>query len=207
MSTHRISHLALAAAVVVTAALALPAQAQSGTVGDAALANQVQAELLRLPTFQHSGTDLAVSAQGGQVMVTGWVAYQSDVEAARRVALRVPGVTGASTQLHAWSSDFDPSPTASVPMTARYATTVGDAGAEDVALAGRVQSALLADPHFDASDTDIKVLARPDGRVEVRGWIPYADDEALVRQIVRSVPGVTSFKTYLRHWSTESDPS
>jgi osmotically-inducible protein OsmY len=92
-------------------------------------------------------------------------------------------------------------------MKARYAATVGDAGAQDEALAGRVQSALLADQHFDASDTEIKVLARPDGKVEVSGWIPYADDEALVRQIVRSVPGVTSYRAFLRHWSTENDPN
>ncbi|MEY4751480.1 MAG: hypothetical protein RIQ60_3694 [Pseudomonadota bacterium] len=211
MSAHHTPRLALAAALVVAAAaFALPAQAQSqsGYAGDSALADLVKAELLRLPSFQHPGTDLSVSAHGGQVMVSGWVAYQSDADSARSVALAVPGVSGASTQLHAWSSGYDPSGATVAPsMMLRTAMPATYTGPEDTALESSVKAALLNDPHFSTSETELKVMARTDGRVQVSGWIPYADDELMVRTIARAVPGVTAVRTSLRHWSTEADPS
>lgn len=105
MSTSRFHKFALAAVLMSSLAAVLPAQAQSDP--DSALASQVKAALLQVPAFQDRDVDLNVSASNGQVLLSGWVTYANDPEAAVKVAARVSGVKAVTATLHTWSSESD----------------------------------------------------------------------------------------------------
>lgn len=77
-----------------------PAMSQS----DAALAAQVKAALLQATPFQDQAVELVVTAQDGQVNLSGWVNVDTDELSARTIAARVAGVKSVTSQLHAWAT-------------------------------------------------------------------------------------------------------
>ena len=74
----------------------------------------------------------------------------------------------------------------------------------DIALASEVKAALLKAAPFRDADVDLAVTAS-NGKVQLAGWVTYADNPELAREIASSVSGVKSVTDNLRTWSSEYD--
>ncbi|MEX8494162.1 BON domain-containing protein [Sphaerotilus sp.] len=74
---------------------------------DAALAAQVKAALLQAAPFQDADVDLVVTADNGQVRLSGWVSHENDELPARTIAAKVAGVRSVTSHFHAWSTELD----------------------------------------------------------------------------------------------------
>ena len=203
-------NLLMTAAVLLSAlAMASPALANSvvgATPEDLAVANGVQAALLKERAFQAANVDIVVRAWQGKVNLSGWVGDAGDDATARRIAAGVSGVKTVSTNLRSWSSDNDDRSgvaTSQAPAAARAPSLVGATPA-DMALAGSVQTALMKERVFQAADVEIVVRAAA-GRVNLSGWIGDVNDEATARKVATAVPGVSKVSTNLRSWSTEGE--
>ncbi len=95
-------------------------------------------------------------------------------------------------------------------LTSLLATGAAHAGGAvgnteaDRMLAEKVQAAVLAAAPFQDAKTDLTIRA-DQGRVQLSGWVAYAEDEAPARNIAMKVDGVQAVTTQLRAWSTEHD--
>jgi osmotically-inducible protein OsmY len=74
----------------------------------------------------------------------------------------------------------------------------------DIALAADVKAALLKAAPFRDADVDLAVTAS-NGKVQLAGWVTYADNPELAREIASSVSGVKGVTENLRTWSSEYD--
>ena len=74
----------------------------------------------------------------------------------------------------------------------------------DIALAADVKAALLKAAPFRDADVDLAVTAS-NGKVQLAGWVTYADNPELARKIASSVSGVKQVTENLRTWSSEDD--
>jgi osmotically-inducible protein OsmY len=86
-----------------------------------------------------------------------------------------------------------------------WAHSAGGKSDEDLALAHRVQAALLADGAFQAPNVDLMVQASQ-GQVDLSGWLSYLGNDPRARMIALSVPGVTAVTSHFKSWSSETDP-
>lgn len=113
------------------------------------------------------------------------------VRVKRRVASRVGGVAVAVLL-------------AAQALLPVQAHSVAGNSAEDVALATRVQAALLKAAPFQDNDVDLVVRASR-GKVNLSGWVSDTGDDPLARKIAAGVPGVRSVTTSFHSWSTDWD--
>lgn len=74
----------------------------------------------------------------------------------------------------------------------------------DIALAADVKAALLKATPFRDADVDLAVTAS-NGKVQLAGWVTYADNPELAREIASSVSGVKAVTENLRTWSSNYD--
>ena len=86
-----------------------------------------------------------------------------------------------------------------------WAHSVGGQSSEDLALAQRVQAALLADGAFQGSNVDLMVQASQ-GQINLSGWLSYVGNDPRARMVAMSVPGVTAVTSHFNSWSSETDP-
>ena len=86
-----------------------------------------------------------------------------------------------------------------------WAHSVGGKSDEDLALAHRVQAALLADGTFQAPNVDLMVQASQ-GQVNLSGWLSHLGNDPRARMIALSVPGVTTVTSHFKSWSSGADP-
>jgi osmotically-inducible protein OsmY len=84
------------------------------------------------------------------------------------------------------------------------AQTRMDPTTADAALAAEVKAALLKAAPFRDADVDLAVTAS-NGKVQLSGWVTYADNPELARKIASSVSGVKEVTENLRTWSSEDD--
>jgi osmotically-inducible protein OsmY len=74
----------------------------------------------------------------------------------------------------------------------------------DIALASDVKAALLKATPFRDADVDLAVTAS-NGKVQLTGWVTYADNPELARRIASQVSGVKQVTENLRTWSSDDD--
>ena len=74
----------------------------------------------------------------------------------------------------------------------------------DIALAADVKAALLKAVPFQDNDVDLTVSATS-GKVELSGWVTYANNPDLARKIASSVSGVKDVTASLHTWSSDDD--
>lgn len=103
----RFTPLLIAAAAAASFAFTLPAQAQASS-DDASIASSVKTALSSSSRFSDNPSDVIVKVQNGRVNLSGWVTYQSDIQDAEDVALKVPGVRGVTANFRTWSSEDRP---------------------------------------------------------------------------------------------------
>jgi osmotically-inducible protein OsmY len=84
------------------------------------------------------------------------------------------------------------------------AQTRMDPSSADTALAAEVKAALLKAAPFRDADVDLAVTAS-NGKVQLSGWVTYADNPELARKIASSVSGVKQVTENLHTWSSEDD--
>jgi osmotically-inducible protein OsmY len=94
--------------------------------------------------------------------------------------------------------------TSLVAVVPAQAQTRVDSNSADIALAAEVKAALLKAAPFRDADVDLAVTAS-NGKVQLSGWVTYADNPELARKIASSVSGVTQVTENLRTWSSEDD--
>ena len=198
---------ALAAALLSGLAFALPAQANSvvgATPEDIALATGVQSALLKDKAFQAGSVDIAVRAWQGKVNLSGWVGEAGDDALARKIAASVGGVKTVTSNFRSWSSETDDRTGVATTSPSPRAPSIIGATSADLALASNVQTALMKDRTFQASDVDIVVRASM-GKVNLSGWVGDVNDDALARKIAASVASVGKVSSNFRSWSTEGE--
>jgi osmotically-inducible protein OsmY len=183
------------------------------TAADLALAQNVQAALLKDPVFQAEDVDIAVMASGDKVNLSGWMDDVADDTRARKIAAAVPGVKTVTSSLRAWSTDGESTPSASgvasvasvAGVVAAPAPSIIGSTDADRALASQVRTAVLQNPAFQGADVDVGVRA-DQGRVSLSGWVNYASNSLQAHRLAASVPGVKSVTSNFKSWSSESDP-
>ena len=74
----------------------------------------------------------------------------------------------------------------------------------DTALAADVKAALLKATPFQDADVDLAVTAS-NGKVQLTGWVTYANDPDIARKIATSVSGVKEVTATLHTWSSDDD--
>ena len=201
----RFHRIALAAALLTSLAAAQAHTAIGASSDDLALANSVKAALVQATPFQDADADITVTATGGKVALTGWVTYVDDDMLARQIAASVGGVNGVTSNFHAWSTDNDARigrPFIQAPAMDAPAVT---SSASETGLAAEVKAALLKAEPFQDKNVELAVNATPDGKVQLSGWVGYANDDLAARAIALQVPGVKSVTSNFRAWSSELD--
>lgn len=189
----------------------LSAQANAGGVqldrslrnpADRALAERIRAVLAETTAAAHPDTDLSIGAEGGRVLLSGWVNNADAAGAAVAAARSVDGVSGVQADLRLWSSGSDTPAQLGLTVPTAQPETVG-ASTADQALARQVRAALLASAPFQESAASLRVAVQ-DGQVRLHGWVGYADDAQAARKLAAAVPGVRSVHSQLKSWSSES---
>jgi len=77
----------------------------TGNPADDNLAASVRSTLVDSGAFSQQNTELKVSANGGQVELTGWLANAGDEDTVYQAARKVPGVTRVVTHFRSWASE------------------------------------------------------------------------------------------------------
>jgi osmotically-inducible protein OsmY len=140
---------------------------------DNEIVRDVEAELRADPEID--ATDIAVTAKGGVVALTGFVhSYNEKVEA-ERVAKRVAGVIGVANDIEVHLRDVDERP--------------------DPEIARDVVAALRRE--LPVSWERIKVTAAH-GRVRLEGDLEWRYQRENAERTVRRIPGVTGISNLLR---------
>jgi len=172
--------LACAAAVLFVAACdnrnpntqaTAPATTSVGTdIDDTVLTSKVKSALLADPDVK--SFDLKVETRGGEVMLSGFVANQMQVDRALQVAGGVAGVKSVSNKM-----DLKGEP-----------ATVGTS-VDDSIVTTKIKSALLADPGIKSFD--IAVVTRK-GEVQLSGFVDTQEQIEHAAKLAGAVQGVTS---------------
>jgi osmotically-inducible protein OsmY len=177
------------------------------TSADLALAGNVQSALMKDKAFQAADVDIVVRASMGKVNLSGWVGDVNDDALARKIAASVGGVSKVTTNLRSWSTDGEDRAGLSgkTNMSMTPAPSVMGATPADMALATDVRAAVMQAKTFQDADVDLVVRAAQ-GRVNLSGWISYANNDIQARKIAATVPGVKSVTSDFKSWSSEADP-
>lgn len=148
-----------------------PATTTVGTeIDDTMVTSKVKSALLADPEIK--SLDLKVETRGGEVLLSGFVANQTQIDRALSVAKGVEGVNVVSNKMDLQAG----------------ASTVGTK-VDDGVITAKVKSALLADPgikSFDISVVTSKGEAQLSGFVDTQAQIDHATE------LAGKVEGVTS---------------
>ena len=177
------------------------------TQADITLASSVQSALMKDRAFQAADVDIVVRASTGKVNLSGWVGDVNDDALARKIAASVSGVKTVTSNFRSWSTDGEDraglSGTGNMAM-ARAPHTMG-ATAADMTLASDVRAAVMQAKTFQDADVDVVVRAAH-GKVNLSGWVSYANNDIQARKLAAAVPGVKSVTSDFKSWSSETDP-
>lgn len=191
-----------------TAPATTPAPSLIGkTAADLALAGAVQTALLKDRLFQAPDVDIVVRASGDKVNLSGWIGNVDDDSLARKIAGAVPGVGRVSSNFRSWSTESESNATPGVAERLGVVSAPSIVGATeaDRTLANEVRTAVLQGKAFQGHDVDVVVRAA-NGRVNLSGWVTYANNGAQARKLAARVPGVRSVTSDFKSWSSDTDP-
>jgi hyperosmotically inducible periplasmic protein len=177
------------------------------TPADLALASNVHAALLKDRTFQAADVDIVVRASNDKINLSGWIDDVNDDMLARKIAASVAGVKKVSSNFRTWSTDSDihAASSGTAPTAMASAPSIIGATEADRALASEVRTAVMRGKAFQ--DADVKVVVRAaQGKVNLSGWVSFANNGVQARQIAATVPGVKSVTSDFKSWSSETDP-
>jgi len=177
------------------------------TSADQALATNVQTALMKDRVFQAPDVDIVVRASMGKVNLSGWVGDVNDDTLARRIAASVAGVSKVTSNFRSWSTDGeDRAGMASTNnMAMSHTSNVMGATPADMTLATNVRAAVMQASTFQDADVDVVVRAAH-GRINLSGWVSYANNDVQARKLAAAVPGVKSVTSDFKSWSSEADP-
>ncbi len=177
------------------------------TQADMTLASSVQSALLKDKTFQAADVDIVVRASMGKVNLSGWVGDVNDDTLARKIAASVGGVKTVTSNFRSWSTEGEDRAGMSGKSNMAMVSaphTMG-ATAADMALASDVRAAVMQAKTFQDADVDVVVRAAQ-GKVNLSGWVSYANNDIQARKLAAAVPGVKSVTSDFKSWSSEADP-
>lgn len=150
---------------------AAPATVSVGTtIDDSVVTSKVKSALLADPDVK--SFDLKVETRGGEVMLSGFVGNQAQVDRAIQVARGVEGVQVVSNKMDLKEG----------------AATVGN-NVDDGIITAKVKSALLADPNIKSFD--IAVVTRK-GEAQLSGFVDTQVQIDHATELARAVEGVKS---------------
>ncbi|MFZ2854817.1 MAG: BON domain-containing protein [Rhodocyclaceae bacterium] len=139
-------------------------------IDDSIVTTKVKSALLTDPDVK--SLDLKVETRNGEVMLSGFVASQGQVDRAIAVARSVPGVSLVTNKMDLKEG----------------AVSVGNA-VDDVLITTRIKSVLLADP--DIKSFDIAVVTRK-GEAQLSGFVDNQMQIDRASELARAVDGVKS---------------
>jgi hyperosmotically inducible protein len=152
-------------------ATSAPASVSVGTtIDDSVVTSKVKSALLADPDVK--SFDLKVETRSGEVMLSGFVSNQAQVDRAILVARGVEGVKVVSNKMDLKEG----------------AATVGN-DVDDGIITAKVKSALLADPSIKS--LDIAVVTRK-GEAQLSGFVDSQAQIDHATALAIKVPGVTS---------------
>lgn len=151
-------------------ATAPPATSVGTKIDDGIVTTKVKSALLADPDIK--SLDLKVETRNGEVMLSGFVASQGQVDRAISVARSVPGVSLVSNKMDLKEGSV----------------SVGNA-VDDVLITTRIKSALLADPNIKSFD--IAVVTRK-GEAQLSGFVDNRMQIDHASELARAVDGVKS---------------
>lgn len=153
-----------------TTGTAAPAITVGTQIDDSVVTTRVKAALL--DHIDIKGTDIAVETRKGEVMLSGFVANQSQIDQALTVAQGVEGVTSVNNKLA---------------IKDGVAATVGTK-IDDGVITTQVKAALLADASING--LDINVATRK-GEVQLSGFVNNQGQIDRAVAVARTIDGVT----------------
>lgn len=149
---------------------AAPATSVGTEIDDGVVTTKVKSALLADPDVK--SFDLKVETNKGEVMLSGFVDNQAQMDRAIQVASGVQGVRAVSNKM----------------SLKEGAVTVGDK-VDDGVITTKVKSALLSDP--DIKSFDIAVVTR-NGEVQLSGFVSNQTQIDHAVELARAVDGVKS---------------
>lgn len=149
---------------------AAPATSVGTEMDDGVVTTKVKSALLADPDVK--SFDLKVETNKGEVMLSGFVDNQAQMDRAIQVASGVQGVRAVSNKM----------------SLKEGAVTVGDK-VDDGVITTKVKSALLSDP--DIKSFDIAVVTR-NGEVQLSGFVSNQTQIDHAVELARAVDGVKS---------------
>lgn len=148
-----------------------PAKVSVGTtIDDTVVTSRVKSALLADPDVK--SFELKVETRGGEVMLSGFIGSQAQVDRAMSIARGVEGVKAVTNKMDLKDG----------------ATTVGNS-VDDGIVTAKVKSALLADPGIRSFD--IAVVTRK-GEAQLSGFVDSQTQIDHATGLARAVQGVTS---------------
>lgn len=153
-----------------TTGTAAPAITVGTQIDDSVVTTRVKAALL--DHIDIKGSDIAVETRKGEVMLSGFVANQSQIDQAITVAQGVEGVTSVNNKLA---------------IKDGVAATVGTK-IDDGVITTQVKAALLADASING--LDINVATRK-GEVQLSGFVNNQGQIDRAVAVARTIDGVT----------------
>lgn len=153
-----------------TTGTAAPAITVGTQIDDSVVTTRVKTALL--DHIDIKGTDIAVETRKGEVMLSGFVANQSQIDQALTVAQGVEGVTSVNNKLA---------------IKDGVAATVGTK-IDDGVITTQVKAALLADASING--LDINVATRK-GEVQLSGFVNNQGQIDRAVTVARTIDGVT----------------
>ncbi len=153
-----------------TTGAAAPAISVGTEIDDSVVTTRVKAALLN--HIDIKGSDIAVETRKGEVMLSGFVANQDQVDQALKVTKAIEGVKSVDNKLS---------------LKEGAATTVGTK-IDDSVITAQVKSALLADASIKS--VDISVATRK-GEVQLSGFVNNQGQIDRAVEVARAIEGVT----------------
>lgn len=150
---------------------AAPAKTSVGTeIDDSIVTSKVKSALLADPDVK--SFDLKVETRKGEVLLSGFVANQAQIDRAIAIARGVPGVMVVTNKMDLKEG------------TASVGNTV-----DDGIITAKIKSALLSDPNIKSFD--IAVVTRK-GEAQLSGFVDNQTQIDRASEIARTIEGVTS---------------
>lgn len=150
---------------------AAPAKTSVGTeIDDSIVTSKVKSALLADPDVK--SFDLKVETRKGEVLLSGFVSNQAQIDRAIAIARGVPGVMVVTNKMDLKEG------------TASVGNTV-----DDGIITAKIKSALLSDPNIKSFD--IAVVTRK-GEAQLSGFVDNQTQIDRASEIARTIEGVTS---------------
>lgn len=159
-----------------TTGTAAPAITVGTQIDDSVVTTRVKTALL--DHIDIKGSDIAVETRKGEVMLSGFVANQGQIDQAITVTQAVEGVTSVNNKLA---------------IKEGVATTVGTK-IDDGVITTQVKAALLADASING--LDISVTTRK-GEVQLSGFVNNQGQIDRAIEVARTIDGVTEISNQM----------